>query len=66
MSAKPRKLYGRKGVAPELLQCGMKKCGEVQLQLHSPFISTLGGDKWSDSRPSGWGVVWSLKLVLEI
>ena len=53
MSTKSLKLYGKKGFVPELLQRGMKKCGEVQIQPHSPFISTLDGYKWSDSRPSG-------------
>jgi hypothetical protein len=53
VSAKSLKLCGRKGIVPEILQRRMKKCGEVQIQLHSPFISTLDGDKWSDPRPSG-------------
>jgi hypothetical protein len=52
VSAKSLKLYGRKGRVSELLQGGTKKCGEVQVQLHSPFIATLDGDKWSDLRPS--------------
>lgn len=52
MSAKALQLYGRKGIVLEILERGMKKCGEVQMQLHSPSISTLDGDKWSDSRPS--------------
>lgn len=43
MSAKSLKLCGRKGIVPELLQRGMKKCGEVQIQLPSLFISTLDG-----------------------
>ena len=53
MSAKSLKLYGRKGTVPELLQRDMKKCGEVQIQIHPPFVSKLDGNKWSDSRPSG-------------
>ena len=53
MSAKSLKLCGRKGIVAELLQRRMKKCEEEKIKLHSPFISTLDGDKWSDSRPSG-------------
>jgi hypothetical protein len=45
VSAKSVKLYGRKDSVPVLNQRGMKKCGDVPIYLHSPFISTLDGDK---------------------
>ena len=39
MSAKSLKLHVRKGSVSELLQGGMKKCGEVQVQLLSLSLS---------------------------